>query len=157
VLPRSPLHVSARGNSGGKGCIWEVIVSVIVRKKFTRTCVLFWMFTESTKTKTLWTTTKKDKLLTVHFKCLNLNLTFNVNFFTKKWQICYSWKSMFENSTSNLNAISHVWEDRVLFVWVDLHILYTDCSIQIESEQFVSSLHFYLVNLAFHSFSQTKI
>jgi len=91
-------------------------------KKFTRTCVSFWMVTEvelfeSTSTKTLWMTTKKDKLLIVHFTCFNLNLIFNVNFVTKKWQICYSWKSTFENSTSSLNAICNPCAK----IWVDLH------------------------------------
>ena len=45
---------------------------------------------ESTSTKTLRMTTKKDKLLFVNFTRFNLNLIFNVNYVRKKLQICYS-------------------------------------------------------------------
>lgn len=63
-------RVIIQGVSGGEVKFWEVI-SVIVRNKFVRTSVWFWMVTdiewfESTNTKAVWLVVSKEKLFTVN-------------------------------------------------------------------------------------------
>ena len=93
---------------------------------FIWTCVLLWTVTgielfESTVTKALIMVTRKEKLLT-------LSLIFVSVMF--KWQICYTEMTHLLQFTINIHK-SHrqphcssqlVCEDRVLFVWVDLHL-----------------------------------